>query len=516
MDSGVVYLVGAGPGDPRLITLRGKECIEKAQVIVYDRLVSPYLLSYASPGAEMIYVGKSPGNHALGQEKINQLLAERARENKIVVRLKGGDPFVFGRGGEEVELLAEQGIPFEIVPGITSAVAVPAYAGIPVTHRDFVSSFSVITGHEEEEKDETAIQWDKLARGKDTLIFLMGVKNLGLIVDQLVSRGKPSHTPVALIRWGTLGRQEVLQGTLQDIVDKTGERNFKPPAVIIVGEVVGLREKMIWWEKKPFWGRRVVITRPYHLQKSFQEKILELGGEAISLPTVEISPPEDFKPLDNALDRVGDFSWIVFTSINGVKFFFERMESLDKDIRELGGVKMAAIGPKTAEAVEKKGIKIAFQPEEYRAEAVAQGLLEFTSPGEEILLPRADIARPHLAQALKERGVKVQEVVTYHNRVPRGKLDMDLEEVFTGQKKPVVTFSSSSTVRNFFKVVGEEKGKELLKNSIIASIGPITSETIRSFRQEVDIEASRYTMEGLLKGIKDYLEKEDRDRGGSI
>jgi len=511
MNSGVVYLVGAGPGDPRLITLRGKECIEKAQVIVYDRLVNPSLLSYASPGAEMIYVGKSPGNHALDQEKINELLAKRARANKIVVRLKGGDPFVFGRGGEEVELLAEEGIPFEIVPGITSAVAVPAYAGIPVTHRDCVSGFSVITGHEEEEKDETAIQWDKLARSKDTLIFLMGVKNLGLIVDQLVSRGKSPHTPVALIRWGTLGRQEVLQGTLEDIILKVKEKNFRPPAVIIVGEVVSLREKMMWWEKKPFWGRRVIITRPYHLQKSFQEKILELGGEAVSLPTVEIAPPDDYEPLDKALDRVKDFSWIVFTSINGVKFFFERIKALGKDIRELGGVNIAAIGPKTAEAVEERGIKIAFQPEEYRAEAVAQGLLEFTSPGEEILLPRADIARPHLAQALQDRGVRVQEAVTYHNRMPRGKMDMDFEEFFTGSKKPVITFSSSSTVRNFFQLVGEEKGRELVKGSLLASIGPITSETIRSFGLEVDIEASRYTMDGLLEGIIDYLEKEDKE-----
>ncbi len=505
MTKGIVYLVGAGPGDPRLITLRGIDCIKKAEVLVYDRLVNQSLLDYGSPEAEKIFVGKRPDNHALPQEEISKLLVEKALHNKIVVRLKGGDPFVFGRGGEEAELLAEQGIPFEIVPGITSAVAVPTYAGIPVTHRSYVSGFSVITGHEEDEKENTAIQWDKLAAGKDTLIFLMGVKNLELIVSQLVSRGKSSHTPVALIRWGTLGRQEVLKGTLDNIVSMVKENNFKPPAVIMVGEVINLREKLKWWENKPLSGRAVVITRPHHLQGGFREKILELGGEPVSLPTVKVLPPQDYSLLDGFLEKIDKFHWIIFTSINGVEYFFNRLKVRKIDFRELKGVKLAAIGPKTGEAINDLGLKVEFQPAEYRAEAVAEGLKGFTSPGEAVLLPRADIARLELPRALKEMGLDVHEVTTYYNELPEDRGDFNFEELLSGSKKPIITFSSSSTVRNFMKLL-VDGGKEMVKGAVLASIGPITSETIRSFGLNVDIEASSYTMDGLLEGILKYTE----------
>ncbi|UNC92950.1 uroporphyrinogen-III C-methyltransferase [Candidatus Contubernalis alkaliaceticus] len=504
MNKGTVYLVGAGPGDPRLITLRALECIRGAEVLVYDRLVNPGILDFASDGAEKIFVGKRSGMHALPQEKINLLLAEKALENKIVVRLKGGDPFVFGRGGEEAELLVEKGVPFEIVPGITSAVAVPAYAGIPVTHRDFVSAFSVITGHEEE-KESSALDWDKLAKSEDTLIFLMGMKNLSLNVQSLLARGKPPETPVALIRWGTLAKQEVLQGTLENIVSLVEESGFKPPAVTIMGRVVGLRDKLKWWEKKPLMGRSVVITRPRHLQKSFREKILDLGGDPIYFPTVEVISPPDNVELDRCLEHISEYGWIIFTSIHGVQYFFQRMREKDIDFRDLKGVKLAAIGPKTREAVEALGIKVEFQPGEYRAEAIAQGMRGFLTPGEKILLPRADLARPELAEALKQMGMQITEVTAYCNILPRVEVDFPLEDLLNRREKPVITFTSSSTVTNFFRLLGEERGKLLADRALLASIGPITSETIRSYGKNVDIEASTYTMEGLLEAILKYM-----------
>ncbi len=503
MEKGTVYLVGAGPGDPRLLTIRAMECISNAEVLVYDRLVNPMILDFAPQGAEKIFVGKRPGLHALPQEEINHLLAGKALEDKIVVRLKGGDPFVFGRGGEEAELLADKGVPFEVVPGITSAVAVPAYAGIPVTHRDFVSAFSVITGHEED-KESSALNWDKLAQSEDTLIFLMGIKNLPSIVQNLLSRGKSPDTPAALIRWGTHTRQEVLEGTLKDIVSQVEERDFKPPAVTIIGRVVGLRQKLHWWEKKLLFGRSVVITRPRHLQKSFREKILDLGGEPVFFPTVEVIPPPDNLELDNCLDRIGEFGWIIFTSIHGVQFFFRRLREREIDFRDLKGVKLAAIGPKTREGVEEMGLKVAFQPGEFRAEAVAEGLRGLLHPGEKILLPRADLARPELAEALKKMGMAVHEVTAYCNVLPGDDADFPWEDLMEQKGKPIITFTSSSTVTNFFRLLGEERGNQLAGHALLASIGPITSETIRSFGFTEDMEATSYTMEGLLEAILKY------------
>ncbi len=511
MDKGTVYLVGAGPGDPRLLTLRAAECISSAEVLVYDRLVNPVILDLVPEGAEKIFVGKKPGHHALPQEEINRLLVKKAGENKIVVRAKGGDPFVFGRGGEEAELLAENGVPFEVVPGITSAVAVPAYAGIPVTHRHFVSAFSVITGHEEE-KESSALDWDKLAQAEDTLIFLMGIKNLPVIVQNLISRGKSPDTPVALIRWGTLTRQEVLQGTLKDIVSRVEEKDFKPPAVTIIGSVVNLREQLKWWENKLLFGRSVVITRPRHLQRSFREKILDLGGEPVFFPTVEIVPPPDNVELDRCLDRIAEFGWIVFTSIHGVMYFFRRMRERKIDFRELKGVKLAAIGPKTREAVEDLGLTVEFQPGEYRAEAVAEGLKNLLHPGEEILLPRADLARPELAVALEKMGMKVEEVIAYCNVLPGEDTEFPFEELMEQKEKPIITFTSSSTVKNFFHLLGKERGSRLADRALLASIGPITSETIRSLGHEVDMEAVHYTMEGLLEAILKYMRENKYNR----
>jgi uroporphyrinogen III methyltransferase/synthase len=320
-NNGYVYLVGAGPGDPGLITLKGIECIKKADVIVYDRLVNPILLKYVKKDVELVYVGKSPDRHTLKQEEITKVLVNKALENKVVTRLKGGDPFVFGRGGEEALELSANNIPFEIVPGITSAVSVPAYAGIPVTHRGLTSNVAFITGNEDPTKDDTDIKWDKISTGIGTLVFLMGMSNLPKIVNKLIENGRSPDTPVALIRWGTLPEQETLVGNLRNIVSLAQQHNFKNPAIIIVGEVVSLRKQLKWVEKKPLWGKRILVTRSRDQASIFSEKIRALGGEPIEFPTIKIVPPDDYLLFDNAIKTIDTYDWIIFTSINGVKSF---------------------------------------------------------------------------------------------------------------------------------------------------------------------------------------------------
>ncbi|MGI6226566.1 MAG: uroporphyrinogen-III C-methyltransferase, partial [Peptococcales bacterium] len=347
MSKGKVFLIGAGPGDVKLITIKGLECIKVADVIVYDRLANPRLLTYKKSTARLIYVGKSPDRHTLTQDEINRVLVEEASKGQIIARLKGGDPFVFGRGGEEAEVLLEAGIPFEIVPGITSAISVPAYAGIPVTHRDFTSTLTIITGHEDPTKDETNINWQRLGQDPGTLIFLMGVGNLEKIVGQLTAHGKPQNTPIALIRWGTRPEQEVVIGTLENIVEEVKKAGLKSPAIIIVGDVVKLREKLKWFENKPLFGKRVLVTRSREQASSLSEKIEELGGEAWEYPTIEIVEPLDNKPLEDALYNAHRYDWIIFTSVNAVKAFFRQLTNLKIDIRKLTNVKFCAIGPKT-------------------------------------------------------------------------------------------------------------------------------------------------------------------------
>ncbi|MCL4441304.1 MAG: uroporphyrinogen-III C-methyltransferase, partial [Firmicutes bacterium] len=390
---GFVYLVGAGPGDPGLITVKGLNCIRKADVLVYDRLASPRLLTYARPEAERIYVGKSPDRHAMVQEEINQLLVDKAKEGKVVTRLKGGDPFVFGRGGEEAELLVENHIPFEVVSGITSAISVPAYAGIPVTHRGYTSTLAIITGNEDPSKDDSSIAWDKIATGAGTLVFLMGMGNLPGICARLMEFGRPPETPVALIRWGTRPEQRTITGTLENIHQRATEANFKNPAVIVVGEVVKLRDKLAWFENRPLFGRRVIVTRSREQASVLSSAIEALGGEAWEFPTIQIAPPEDFTPLDKAITDVRSYRWIIFTSVNGVKMFFDRMRENKKDIRDLSDVRLCAIGPRTKEELEMRGLMVDYVPGEYRAEEIVEGLRGKVLPGDRVLLPRADIAR---------------------------------------------------------------------------------------------------------------------------
>jgi uroporphyrinogen III methyltransferase/synthase len=377
---GKVYLVGAGPGDPGLLTLKAQECLSRADVIVYDNLANRAFLQYALDPAEMIYVGKKGGCHTKSQAEINSLMVEKASKGQAVVRLKGGDPFIFGRGGEEAQELVKAGVDFEVVPGISSAVAVPTYAGIPLTHRDYTSTVAFITGHEDPGKEESDIEWDKIATGVGTLVFLMGVGNLKRITDTLMAHGRSPDTPVAVIRRGTIPEQRTLVGPLGNIAKLAKENHMTPPAIIVVGDVVGLREELDWFETRPLFGKCIVVTRAREQASGFLESLGRLGAECMEFPTIEVVPPESFDRLDRAIESLENYQWLVFTSVNGVKYFLERLKALGKDVRDLKGIKIGAIGPKTAETWHGLGINPDLMPDEYRAEAVV-ACFRSPSPG---------------------------------------------------------------------------------------------------------------------------------------
>jgi len=513
--NGVVYLVGAGPGDAQLITVKGLQCLKDADVIIYDRLINPSLLIHAKVDAELIYVGKSPDKHTLRQEEINALLVQKAEEGKSVVRLKGGTPFVFGRGGEEAEVLSEYGIPFEVIPGISSAIAAPAYAGIPVTHRKMASSFAVITGHEAKEKDSTQRGWNKLATCADTLVFLMGVKNLPVIVDGLLKNGRPNTEPVALIECGTIAEQRTLVGNLGNIVEIANKENLTPPAVIVVGEVVHLRKELAWFEKKPLFGKRVLITRPIRQAEGMARLVAALGGEPFLLPTIEIAPPEDFTLLDDAIKRIEEYGWIIFTSVNGVEAFFDRLKFLKKDIRALSGIQFCCIGPKTAEALQRFCLNVDYVPKEYTAAAIVEGLRYKLQKGERVLLPRSKLAPDTLTKMLSgtenrhynEIGVSVDEVIAYRTIQPEYRIQL-AKQFLVQRKVDMLTFTSSSTVTNFIDMVGISELDEWLKGTIVACIGPVTAKTAEDLGVPVHVVADEHTVEGLIAAILEYLKSE--------
>ncbi len=501
MAKGIVYLIGAGPGDPKLITVRALECLRRAEVIVYDRLANPRLLREAHPEAEKIYVGKTADRHTLPQEEINQLLVDKALAGKIVVRLKGGDPFVFGRGGEEAEALAQAGIPFEVVPGVTSAIAAPAYAGIPVTHRDFNSALALVTGHEDPTKEGSSIDWAGLAK-VGTVVFVMGVGNLPLIAAKLMEHGRSPQTPVALVRWGTTARQQTVSGTLADIAAKVEAAGLKPPAVTIVGEVVTLRESLRWFENKPLFGRRVLVTRAQ--ASALSEKLEELGAEPIEFPVIEIVPPEDWGPLDAALERLPHYHWAIFTSVNGVRALLDRLWQLGQDVRALHGVRLCAIGPATAAELERYHLRVDLVPRQYVAESILESIGDVS--GQRILLARADIARQVLPLELRRAGASVDEVTAYRTILADSPAD-DVYQMLRDGEIDIVTFTSSSTVRNFVEkikaVEGAAWGDDLLDGVMVACIGPITAGTAQELGLKVDVIAEEYTIEGLVKCISE-------------
>ena len=505
---GKVYLIGAGPGDPGLLTIKAKECIENADVVVYDYLASPFLLDYAKKDAQIIYVGKKGGDHTLSQDGINQLLVDKAKLGFNIARLKGGDPFVFGRGGEEAQMLLSYGVPYEVIPGVTSAIAAPAYAGIPVTHRDHTSFVSFITGHENPDKKESRMQWDIYARSNATLVFLMGVKNLANIAKNLINNGKSPDTPVALVRWGTTARQQTVTGTLETIVEKVKKAKLKSPAIIVIGHVVSLRNELAWFDKRPLFGKRIVITRARAQASSLVSKLSGLGAQCIEIPTIKIVPPEDVTPLKQSIENIKNYDWLVFTSVNGVKFFFDTLFDMRKDVRTLGHLKFACIGPVTKERLQDYGIISDILPETYRAESVIKAFSNIELKNRNILLPRAKKARTILPEELTQMGAKVDEVIAYETL-----LDIDKKEelitLLQNSKIDAVTFTSSSTVSNFISLLDSKDSRKLLKNVVTASIGPITSETARSLDIEPEIEAGEYTIQGLVDSLLAYYESKN-------
>ena len=500
MNKGKVYLVGAGPGAEDLISLKGIECIKKADVIIYDFLANKKFLNYAKEDAEKIYVGKKGSCHTLKQPEINKLLVKKALEGNIVTRLKGGDPYIFGRGGEEAEELVKAEIEFEIVPGITAGVAASAYAGIPLTHRDFTSTVAFITGHERDDTHYSKIHWDKIATGIGTIVFYMGVKNLPNIVDNLIKNGRSANTPIALIRWGTLPVQQTVVGTLKDIVKKVEDAKLTAPAIIVVGEVVNLRKNLQWFDKKPLFGKNIIITRAREQASSLVNKLTEFGANVIEFPTIKITEPDDFTELDKAIENIRTYNWLIFTSVNGVKLFFKRLYFHKKDVRELYGIKVCAIGPKTAETFKEFGIYPDVIPEKYQAEFVVKALEKQGIKGKKFLLPRAKVAREILPEKIREKGGIIDIVTVYKTITP----DTDKELVLNylqNSNIDYITFTSSSTVKNFVEMFNDYNIKKLLQNVKIASIGPITSNTIKEFGLIPYLEADEFTINGLINKI---------------
>ena len=506
MKKGRVYLVGAGPGDPGLVTLKAVDALKKADVVIYDFLASSSLLEYAKEGTETKYVGKRGGSKYITQKAINDLIIKHAKKGRTVVRLKGGDPFIFGRGGEEALALKKAGITFEVVPGVTSAISAPAYAGIPLTHRDYASSVTFITGEEAPGKKST-VNWKKLSHGDGTLVFLMGWKNLSHIVKRLIKNGRSPRTPVAMVRWGTMTKQKAVVGTLATIVQVAKKADIKAPVVTIVGEVVKLRKKLNWFEEKPLFGKRVLITRTRTQASVFSEIISNLGGEPIELPTIKTVAPRSWAPLDKAAKRLtspnASYDWAIFTSANGVRYFFDRLPKIGLDLRELKGVKIAAIGPKTEEAIRKLGIKVDLVPKEYVAEAVIKSLGKRRIAGKRFLLPRAEVAREILPKEIKRLGGKIDVVPAYRTVRPAKEARAIVEALEEGTVD-TVTFTSSSTVTNFVKAVGKNKLARLTRDVTIAAIGPITARTARKAGLTVHVTPKKYTVRALACALALY------------
>ncbi|MEI7590559.1 MAG: uroporphyrinogen-III C-methyltransferase, partial [Deltaproteobacteria bacterium] len=475
--------------------------------IVYDNLMNVELLSYARADANLFYVGKKGGDHFLKQEKINELLVEEANKGFVVARIKGGDPFIFGRGGEEAEVLARAGISFEIVPGVTSAIAVPAYAGIPLTHRDFTSTLAFVTGHESDEKSakkETNIDWQSLAK-IGTVVFLMGMKNLSNIVDNLIANGKVKTTPTALIREGTSGAQETIVATLAEIYSEAKARKFLPPAILVVGEVVTLKKELDWFETKPLFGKGVMITRPQAQAQEFATVLQEHGANVIHFPVIDIEPIEDFSKLDEAIARIEDYAWIIFTSANGVRYFFQRLWHLGKDARACHSAKICAIGPATALEIERFGIKVDLVPKSYISEGIIEAFVDEDMRGKKVLLPRAEIARDVITEALTARGATV-DVIAIYRAVKSRRSRAELQAHFDNDAVDVITFTSPSTVTNFLKIAGGTWSvPEKIKT---ACIGPITASAMKENGIPIDIMQETYTIPALAQAIADYFGKE--------
>ena len=485
-----VYLVGAGPGDPDLITWKGRRLLAVADVVLFDHLANEALLELTPKHCERIYVGKKKAIHSHTQEQICDLLIDRARRGLTVVRLKGGDPFIFGRGGEEVEALADAGIPFEVVPGVTSPLGIAAYTGVPLTHRQHTSVVTFVTGH-----DVGAIDWDRVGRA-ETLVVFMGLTNLREIANEIVSRGRSAATPAMAVRWGTRPDQETVVGTLGDLADRIDAARMKPPATVFIGEVVGLRDKLNWFERLPLFGQKIVVTRAREQAGDLSSKLRALGADVAELPVIALEEPADPGPLDRAIAELGTYEWLVFTSVNGVKFFMNRLDASARDLRALRA-RICAIGPATGKAIEALHLKVDLMPDEYVAESVVAAFVNQDISGKRILLPRAALARDLIPRELAKQGAIVNVVEAYRNVVPAGAAALAAQIFCAASKPDWITFTSSSTVKNFLAVAGAAA----LEGVRIASIGPVTSETARQHGLQVHFEAGEFTIDGLIDGL---------------
>jgi uroporphyrinogen III methyltransferase/synthase len=505
MKKGMVYLVGAGPGDIGLLTLRARDVLQCCDACIYDNLVNETIVRmFSRPECEKIYVGKSGAAHTMEQDEINKLIAAKAMENKIVVRLKGGDPYIFGRGGEEALFLAESGVPFEVVNGISSAYAVPAYAGIPVTNRGFSSSVAFITGHEDPTKLESDINWEKIATGVQTLVFLMGVKNLALITDMLVRHGRPPSTPAAVVENGCSPKQRTVTGSLGDIAGRVAKCGIRPPSVFVVGDVVSLREKINWYESRPLFGRTVLVTRSREQASVFSAKLSELGAEVIEVPAIKTIPPDDAGPLLDGITNLNRYDWILFTSVNGVSYFFKYLHETGSDSRKLSACKICAIGPVTGERLEQFGIKPDLIPEKFVSDDIVRALIHAGEVrGRSFLLPRADIAPKTLSEALLEAGARaVDDIVAYRTVEEDNANVPGLEEMLINRKFDLVTFTSSSTVKNFEALIRRCDPNGNHEGIPCAAIGPVTAHAARELGFKVEITADTHTIDGLVEAIR--------------
>lgn len=490
--NGKVYLVGAGPGDTKLMTLKGLECIKKSDVIIYDRLANEDFLKEAKDDCEFIYVGKKSSNHILPQDMINEVIAKKALEGKIVTRLKGGDPYVFGRGGEEAEVLYDEGIDFEIVPGITSAIGGLCYAGIPITHRDYASSFHVITGHLREDQDKE-INWNALAKCNGTLVFLMGVGNIKHISEKLIEEGRDKNTPVAFISWATRYNQRTVVTNLEDAYKVAIEKEVKAPSLIVVGDVVKVRDKLNFFENRALFGKKVVVTRARKQSSYLSEKINNLAGKAIELPVIKIEKNDDTN-LRKEIENIEKYTHIVFTSRNGVELFFETLDEMGLDSRIFYKIKVCSIGIGTSKELLKRGIKADIVPERFVAEALFEEMKKTLRSTDKILIPRSENAREFLAEKLKEI-CEVTEIFSYKTVIDEKSME-DAQDVMKSDID-YITFTSSSTVKNLVEILGKDY-KNLLDRKKLISIGPITSKTIEDFGLDVYEESSVSTIDGLV------------------
>ncbi len=501
--TGKVSLVGSGPGDPGLLTLKAAHCIQEADLIVYDTLANPEHLKHARHGCLCLCVGRRFRYHPFSQKKINRMILRAARRGQKVVRLKGGDPYLFGRGGEEALYLHRHKIPFEVIPGVTSATACAAYAGIPLTHRKHNASVTFLTGHRAHDENLDSVPWNKIAALNGTIVIYMGFYNLAKIAQRLMHAGMPATTPICVIEWGTLPRQRSCDGVLSNIAQKVKKKGMNAPAILIVGEVVPLRKKLGWYERLPLFGKKIVVTRTRDKANTLADRIREMGGEALELPVLEIAPLSDFKEMDDALQTIARYDWLVFTSTYGVEAFFNRLRNRHrKDARALQGVHIACVGPETQKALEAKGLKVDLLPPRFETSAIVEALQSGRVPvyGKKFLLVRASLAPPELEEGLKKLGANVTRVTGYLTRIPKKVPRETLQALLRGEVD-TVTFTSSSTVDHFVKILTPASVKKISKRIRFASIGPVTSHTLKKYGLKPHCQAKVFTIDGLVEAI---------------